>query len=256
MRTICALVLVFLVSGFSAMAEEVSLKDGTKIVGHMTAVTPDKVEVETSYGKVQLKRSDILTISFPENGASANAGQPASPAVAPGTTVKADALKVDEVLNGLQYTNRTAKFTLTVPPDWILAPELRHSPDTLAALTSRDKLRFIMVAQEEYPGSLDSYKELTMLGARRNLSNFEELSESPATIDGKPALMIFYRGTLSKAANLPVEFVSAIVVSGKTYTKVTAWCVEPLFRDVQPTFEKVLNSYRSANGQITAAASN
>jgi hypothetical protein len=68
--------------------------------------------------------------------------------------------------------------------------------------------------------------------------------------------MIFYRGTLSKAANLPVEFVSAIVVSGKTYTKVTAWCVEPLFRDVQPTFEKVLNSYRSANGQITAAASN
>jgi len=255
-RTICALVLVFLVSGFSAMAEEVSLKDGTKIVGHMTAVTPDKVEVETSYGKVQLKRSDILTISFPENGASANAGQPSSPAVAPGTSVKADASKVDEVLNGLQYTNRTAKFTLTVPPDWILAPELRHSPDTLAALTSRDKLRFIMVSQEEYPGSLDSYKELTMLGARRNLSNFEELSESPATIDGKPALMIFYRGTLSKAANLPVEFVSAIVVSGKTYTKVTAWCVEPLFRDVQPTFEKVLNSYRSANGQITAAASN
>jgi hypothetical protein len=255
-RTICALVLVYLVSGFSAMAEEVSLKDGTKIVGHMTAVTQDKVEVETSYGKVQLKRSDILTISFPENGASANAAQPASPAAAPGASVKVDAPKVDEVLNGLQYTNRTAKFTLTVPPDWIIASELRHTPETLAALSSRDKLRFIMVAQEEYPGSLDSYKELTMLGARRNLSNFEELSESPATIDGKPALMIFYRGTLSKAGNLPVEFVSAIVVSGKTYTKVTAWCVEPLFRDVQPTFEKVLNSYRSANGQITAAASN
>lgn len=94
-----------------------------------------------------------------------------------------------------------------------------------------------------------------MLGARRNLSNFEELSESTATIDGKSALMIFYRGTLSKASNLPVEFVSAIVVSGKTYTKVTAWCVEPLFRDVQPTFEKVLNSYHSSNGQITASAS-
>lgn len=256
MRTIFALMLALLVSSLSAMAEEVSLKDGTKIVGHMTAVTPDKVEVETSYGKVQLKRSDILTISFPENGTSANAGPPSTSPATPGGSVKVDAPKVDEVLNGLQYTNRTAKFSLTVPADWILAPELKHSPETLAALSSRDKLRFIIVGQEEYPGSLDSYKELTMLGARRNLSNFEELSESSATIDGKPALMVFYRGTLSKAANLPVEFVSAIVVSGKTYTKVTAWCVEPLFRDVQPTFEKVLNSYRSANGQITAAASN
>lgn len=255
MRVIPAVVLALMVGSFSAMAEEVSLKDGTKIIGHMTAVSADKIEVETSYGKIQLKRSDILTISFPENGASANAGQP-SPAAAQSASMKVDSAKVDEVLTGLQYTNRTAKFTLTVPPDWVIAPELRHNAETLAALSSRDKMRFIMVSQEEYPGSLQSYKELTMLGARRNLSDFEELSESPVTIDGKSALMIFYRGTLSKASNLPVEFVSAIVVSGKTYTKVTAWCVEPLFRDVQPTFEKVLNSYHSANGQITAAASN
>jgi hypothetical protein len=34
-----------------AIAEEISLKDGTKIVGHMTAVSTDKIEVETSYGQ-------------------------------------------------------------------------------------------------------------------------------------------------------------------------------------------------------------
>ena len=254
MRTI-GLVLGLLAISLPAMAEEISLKDGTKIVGHMTAINPEKIEVETSYGKMQLKRSDILTISFPENGASANAGQPSSSGITP-AALKADAPKIDESLTGLIYVNRTSKFTLTLPPDWMIAPELRRSTDTLAGLTSRDKLRFLMVAQEEYPGSLDSYKELTMLGARRNLSNFEELSESPATIDGKPALMIFYRGTLSKVSNLPVEFVSAIIVSGKTYTKVTAWCVEPLFRDVQPAFEKALNSYRSTSGLTTAAVSN
>jgi hypothetical protein len=92
--------------------------------------------------------------------------------------------------------------------------------------------------QEEYPGSLESYKELTMLSARRSLSNFEELSESPATIDGKSALIVFYRGTLQKGSNLPVEFVSAIIASGKTYTKISAWCVEPLFHDMQPGFER------------------
>jgi hypothetical protein len=254
-RTI-GLVLGLLAISSSAMAEEISLKDGTKIVGHMTAITPEKIEVETSYGKMQLKRSDIVTISFPENGTSANAGQPSPSGLTQGASLQGDPSKVDEALNGLIYVNRTSRFTLTLPPDWIIAPELRRAPETLAGLTSRDKLRFLMVAKEEYPGSLESYKELTMLGARHNLSNFEELSEAPATIDGKPALMIFYRGTLPKVSNLPVEFVSAIVVSGKTYTKVTAWCVEPLFHDVQPAFEKMLNSYRSTTGQTTAAVSN
>src|ERR1700752_5147294 len=74
-RFLSAFALALALSSMPAVAEEISLKDGTKIVGHMTAITPDKIEVETSYGKIQLKRSDILTISFPENGASANAAQ-------------------------------------------------------------------------------------------------------------------------------------------------------------------------------------
>ena len=42
-----------------ARAEEITLKDGTKIVGHMTGITSDKIEVETSYGKIQLNRSEF-----------------------------------------------------------------------------------------------------------------------------------------------------------------------------------------------------
>ena len=231
-----------------AAGEEISLKDGTKIVGHMTAVSADKIEVETSYGKVQLKRSDIVNISFPENGGVTRSD--AEPVAA-----KADAPKaVDEALTGVQYINRTGKFTLSVPPDWAIAAELRKSPDTLAALSSRDKMQYLMVIQEDYPGSLESYKEVTMLNARRALANFDELSQSQATIDGKNALLVFYRGNLQKGSNLPVEFVSAIIQSGKTYTKVSVWCVEPLFHDLQPAFEKILNSYHSTAGQTTAAA--
>lgn len=246
-RAVIAASLVFLVLGASAAAEEISLKDGTRIVGHLTALTADKLEVETSYGKIQLKRTDILTISFPENGAASS-----NPAATTPTAVTVAEPKIDESLNGLLYTNRTGKFTLTLPPDWVIASEIRKAPETLAALASRDKLRFLLVMQEEYPGSLESYRELTILNARKNLGNFEELSQSSVTIDGKPALLIFYRGTLQKA-NLPVEFVSAIIQSGKTFTKLSAWCVEPLFHDMQPTFEKALNSYRSFGGQATAA---
>lgn len=250
MHRVTSRLLIFLAAwALPAAGEEISLKDGTKIVGHMTAVTAEKIEVETSYGKMQLKRADIVTISFPENAAAAKSDSGAAP-------TKVDAPKaVDESLVGVQYTNRTGKFTLSVPPDWTIAADLRKSPDTLAALSSRDKMQYLMVIQEDYPGSLESYKQMTMLNAQRNLANFEELAQSPATIDGKSALLVFYRGNLQKGSNLPVEFVSGIIQSGKTFTKVTLWCVEPLFHDVQPAFEKMLNSYHSTAGQTTAAVS-
>jgi hypothetical protein len=244
MRRVFPILWLSLAVGLPAVAEEISLKDGTKIVGHMTALSPDKVEVETAYGKMQLKRSDIVTINFPEN--SPNSGPESAPA-------KTDSPKVvDESIQGARYLNKTGKFSLTLPQEWVINPDIRRAPETLTVLSSRDKMRFLLVMQEEYPGSLDSYKDVTMLAARGNFSTFEETEESKVTIDGKSALLVFYRG-VPKKGGLPLAFVSAILPSGNTYTKVTAWCVEPLFRDVQPTFEKILTSYRST-GAMTAAA--
>ena len=238
------LLTVGLAAGLAAQAEEITLKDGTKIVGRMTGITSEKIDVETSYGKVQLNRADIVGISFPENGSNG------TPAAAP--AAKVDLPKIDETLAGTQYVNRTGKFSLTLPAEWAIDPSLRRSPDTLAGLSSKDKMRFAMVVQEDYPGSLESYKELSMLGARRTLTNFEELAASNATIDGKTAMLVFYRGNLSKTNNLPVEFLSAFIVSGHTYTKITAWCVEPLFHDMQPAFEKLVSSYRSSGKTMAA----
>jgi len=231
------LCLLLLTAALPALAEEIVLKDGTKIVGHMTGITSDKIEVETSYGKVQLNRADIVTITFSENS-SGKAPDAAS--------AKPPLPKLDESLTGTQYINRTGKFSLTLPPEWAIDPNLRNVPSTLAALSSKDKMRYAMVVQEEYPGSMESYREVTMLSARRTLSNFEELAHSESTIDGKPALLVFYRGTVQKSNNLPVEFLSALIQSGNTYTKVTVWCIEPLFHDMQPAFEKIVASYRSA----------
>jgi hypothetical protein len=38
--TIC---LFFLIAGLPALAEEIVLQDGTKLVGHMTGITSDKI---------------------------------------------------------------------------------------------------------------------------------------------------------------------------------------------------------------------
>ena len=231
--TIC---LLFLTVALPALAEEIVLKDGTKIIGRLSGITSEKIEVETSYGKVQLNRSDIVTITFTENSGKAPEAATAKPPLP----------KLDESLTGTQYLNRTGKFSLTLPPEWVIDPNLRTAPSTFAGLSSKDRMRFAMVVQEEYPGSLDSYREVNVLSARRSLSNFEELSRSESTIDGKPAILVFYRGVLQKANNLPVEFLSAYIQSGNTYTKISVWCIEPLFHDMQPTFEKIVASYHSS----------
>jgi len=165
--------------------------------------------------------------------------------------VKGDLPKVDESLSGTEYVNRTGKFALTVPAQWIINPDLRHRPDTLAGLSSSDKTRFAVVVQTEYPGSLDSYKELAMAATKITLNNFEELSRSSTTIDGREAIVVLYRGSLPAPANSSVEFVTAFIRrSEHNFAKITAWCAEPLFRDMQPSLEKLVTSYRSSNPSI------
>ena len=242
MQRIFSILLLLFVAGLPAVAEEIVLKDGTKIVGHMSGVSADKVEIETAYGKLQLKRSDIVSISFPENAPSKAVDATAGSAPAP---------KIDESLQGARYVNKTGKFSLSVPQEWVIDPDIRRAPETLTVLSSRDKTRFLMVMQEDYPGSLESYKELVALNSRSKLSNYEELAQSNVMIDGKKALLLFYRGT-SQKGGLPMAFLSAIVASGNTYTKMTVWCVEPLFHDMQPTFEKMVTSYHST-GAMTAS---
>jgi hypothetical protein len=242
-RILSALLLLF-VASLPAAAEEISLKDGTKIVGHMTAFLGDKIEVETAYGKMQLKRSDILTISFPENNT--------------GTTSAASSAKsdgppnIEDSLRGTQYVNKTGKFSLTLPANWKINRNSIHLSTTVAGLSSQDDMRYLIVSQEEYTGSLESYEGIIEINVRKGLANYEKLMKSPITIDGKPALLVSYRG-LSKDNNVPIQFLVAMIPSGNTITKVTAWCVEPLFHETQPAFEKIMTSYRST-GQISAAA--
>ena len=174
----------------------------------------EKVEVETTDGRIQSKSTDPESIHFRE-GLSTQSTE--------ANTVKADLPKIDESLHGTEYVNRTGKFSLTLPPEWIINADLRQRPVTLAGLSSSDKTRFAIVEQKEYTGSLASYKELTMSAARITLSNFEELSQSSATIDGKRAILVLYRGNIPVPPNTSVEFVTAFISrSDNNFTKVTA----------------------------------
>jgi len=234
---------LFLAATLPAAAEEILLKDGTKIVGRMTALQADKIEVETPYGKMQLKRVDVIAINFPENGVVA---APASPAVKP------PAINIDESLRATQYINKTGKFTLTVPADWKIDPKIARTGPMITVLSSHDDMRFLMVTQEEFNGSLESYKGMLELTYRKTFGGYEEISASPVKIDGKSALLFSFRGISAKADNLPVQFLVAIIPSGTTYTRVATWCAEPLFHETQPIFEKMVNSYHASGNPAVA----
>ena len=219
----------------SAAGEELVLKDGTKIVGKMTAINGDKIEVETSYGKMQVNRADIVSINFPEN-APASAAKPAE---AP----KAELPKIDESLDRTRYVNKTQGFSLTLPKDWMINSSLRVSPEVVTALSSKDELRYLMVTQEEYSGSLESYGGLVEIQGKTNLQDYQRVSQKNVTIDGKPSMLICYRGVSAAANNLPIEFLVAMIPDGKGYSRITTWCVEPLFKETQTMFEQIINSY-------------
>jgi len=243
-RTLFLLVFSLLLAmSLPSAAEEILLKDGTKIVGHMSGLQADKIEVETAYGNMQIKRGDIIAINFPENGASTAPVPPASRDAAP---------SIEESLRGTQYVNKTGKFTLSVPPDWKIDPKFPRSAPIVTVLSSHDNMRFLTVTQEEFNGSLGSYKGMLELTYRKTFGNYEELSESPVKIDGKSALLLSFRGISSKADNLPVQFLVAIIPSGTSYTRVATWCAEPLFHETQPMFEQIVSSYHS--GGIPAVA--
>jgi len=239
---------LLLTTGSPAAAEEILLKDGSKIVGHMNALQADTIEVDTAYGKMQVKRADIVTINFPENSPSANSAPQPQP-------VKEVAPPVDESLLGTQYLNKTNKFSLVVPVDWGIDKLLPRTPPMVTVLRSHDNMRFLTVTQEEFNGSMESYRGLLELTYRKMFAGYEEISESQARIDGKAAMLISFRGISAKANNLPVQFLVGMFATGpNTYTRVVTWCAEPLFHEAQPMFEKIINSYHG-DAALAAAQS-
>lgn len=228
--------LVVLAIVAAAHAEQIVLKDGSKVLGRMTAIHGDKIEFETPYGKMQLQRADIQTIDFPENHPSTSQN-PAEKAPKP----------ADESLNETSYVNRTGNFGLTVPIEWSVLPaESRTGTLAIGALASRDRSRYIMVIQEEFSGSLEAYKEIVELQTSRDLENFQKVSESPVTIDGHSAFVATYRGLSEKT---PIVYSMGLIGYDGKVVRVVGWCIEPLFKESQRTFETIISSYHQLGPQ-------
>lgn len=227
------IILVFFCAPFHA--EEIQLKDGNKVSGKIVAVTDDSFQVKTAYGNIEVPRTDIVSITFPENQPKTKSAD----ASAPGPTI-------DESLVGTTYTNHTANFQVTVPKGWMISEDLRkQSKDIVAALVSEDTTLIFMVTPEKFSGTFATYRVLAETQYRTRFGDYEKVSENDMEIDGRPGTRMIWKGTNTTANNTPLKSAVYFVPYDGRIVRLSFLTLEPLFDSALPTFEKIATSYHA-----------
>jgi hypothetical protein len=223
-------------------AEDIQLKDGSKITGTLTGINGDAFHVKTAYGDIQVPRSQIVSITFPEKVSSTQ-----------GSSESASPL-IDESINGTAYTNRTAHFRLALEPGWSIAPELRKpAQDVVAAFKSEDLTLFFMVTPEKFAGTLPTYRVLAETQYRSKFKDYKSISESPAKLDSRSGIRLIFQGT-SADTNTAIKFLVYIVPYEGRMVRLSFFTLEPLFDSALPVFEKIAASYHSFANESVASA--
>lgn len=228
-------VILFAIFGVSLLslavnAEDIQLKDGTKISGKVIGINGDTFQVKTAYGDIKVPRSEVVTITFPENQPKQDVGLGAPP--------------IDESLDGTSYINHAANFAATVPKGWAVAPELRKTKDIVAALKSPDQALFFMVTTEQFAGNLATYQVLVETQVRTRFKEYQRVTQSDASIDGKNGTRLILQAT-SPDLSTPFKFIVYLVPYDDHIIRLTFFTLEPLFSDAVPTFEKIAASYHT-----------
>lgn len=234
-RTVLLLALGLAVFSGAMCAEEIQLKDGTKVTGKVIGVNGDTFQIKTNYGEIQVPRSQILSITFTEN-------QPAKE----GGSAVTDVPAIDESLQGTAYVNRTGHFQVTVPKGWALAPELRaQSKDIVAALKSPDESKFFLVTPEKFEGTLATYKVLVETQSQAKFKDYEKLSESDVELDGRKGIKLVWHGKNTAANDAPLKAEVFIIPYDGRVVRLSFLTLEPLFDEALPSFESIAASYHA-----------
>lgn len=219
-------------------AEEIQLKDGTKINGKIVGVDGDSFQVKTAYGSIQVPRQQIVSIRFPENQSPGTASESSD----------AGPSAIDESLEGANYLNRTEKFQMTFPSGWSLAPEMRkQSKDIAAALKSPDQTLFFIMTPEKFAGSLSTYEVLAETQFQVKFKDYAKLSQSNMELDGRKGVKLIWHAKNPQANDAALKGLVYIVPYDGRMVRLSFLTLEPLFDEALPVFEKIASSYRTTN---------
>ncbi|MBZ5500816.1 MAG: hypothetical protein LAN59_01065 [Acidobacteriia bacterium] len=215
-------------------ADELKLKDGSKISGTIVGFEDNSFKVKTAYGYAVVQRDLVTSISIadaaqhaaaekkPAAAASPPAPAPASkPAaavaatntaptpVAPASAPVADAAPrtavgaapepIREAVSGNLYTNETYRFQMYKPPGWQVIDGARGVlPGAIAAMGTSDETTYLLIGQEAAGKSLAADIEAAERRLREVMENFRPLGEQHVTVSGIAATERRFRGSVDR----------------------------------------------------------
>jgi biotin carboxyl carrier protein len=207
-----------------AWADELILKDGTKIVGNIVGYEGDSFKVETSYGFAIVKKEKVAHIIIgdaklapPEKKPPAAPSTKVSPAPAPAEVKKppesvqprvekAEAppplppapakVSIREEIEGTVYTNHTYGFRMYKPPSWRMIEDARKSlPTAVVAMGTTDENTLFIVGKEALRGTLETHAAQTERSLQEIYQDYRSLDEKQTRVAGVPAIERRFRGT-------------------------------------------------------------
>jgi hypothetical protein len=243
------------------LTEEFFLRDGSRLRGRITALNSDSFYVATSMGEVRVPRESISSIEFRQEGPGSvseslhaapvtskleELGAPelpsffAHPPIGEQVTPAAPAVALET------YTHPTGHFRIGVPAGWVLDESLtKTSQEQTAAIVSMDRTFIVLVASEEFSGTLATYVSLVEIQCRSAFAHFEKLDESLMELDGRKGRRILWQAVNARAGNTPIRSLVAILPYQGRVVRISCLAPAATFDAHLATFETILASYSS-----------
>ena len=169
MRIAVAAVSACLACALPCLADEIKLKDGTKITGNIVGYEKDSFKVETSYGFALVRKDKVASITItdapkteppakaeeakpPEKKEPAPAAQPstaaATPAAQPSKPAPPPEPVIRESVDGTTYTNHTFGFRMYKPPSWrVIEGARKMLPAAIVAMGTNDQSTLMVMGR-------------------------------------------------------------------------------------------------------------
>jgi hypothetical protein len=215
-------------------ADEIKLKDGTKITGTIVGFEENSFKVKTSYGFAVVQKDQVVSIIVSDTSKKASAGSdqpvPEKSAAPPAKPAKAEVAAVTpapavaavkpasapappppappkpaapepmrEQVVGNTYTNETYGFQMYKPPAWKVIEGARTLlPGSITAMGTDDQTTYLLIGQEPAGKSLNSDIDATEHRLRDILENFRPIDEKQLTISGVTATERHFRGSVDQ----------------------------------------------------------
>lgn len=238
------------------LTEQILLKDGTKLTGRLVGIDGDTFHIQTSFSKIDVSRSQVVSIVF-----AANSGAP------PATTSTAQK-EVHQSISGGTYTNEAGHFTLTIPTGWKTDDELaRRTSMAIGSLSAPDPHERILI-QTTPPGApAKETAEIVAASFKTTFEGYHETAEAPLHIDNRDAYTLTFSAIIpvgnvrtqagtDEPANTTVKIVAKYLLAFVPLEDQTVviMCVAPdtIYDQADPIFRQIVSSFHAQPASASA----